>query len=99
MVPVVSPVKVAVMGVSDEPVAWLGVGVTVVTPVERSDAVEYWKLRSEVAFPLAFTLPFKTAPVLVIDEAALVVAVGAGVVVKFKVLDVEVPATLIAMIL
>ena len=72
---------------------------TVVTPEERSGIVEYVKLSEVVAFPRAFATPLSTALVLVILVAELVLAEGAGVVVKLIDSEVVVPAALLAITL
>ncbi len=95
MVPVVSPVNVAETGVSDVPVALEGVAVTVVLPELSVELVPYVNVIDEVATPLAFTVPFRTAPVAVTLDALLVVTAGAGVVVKLRVELVVFPASLV----
>jgi hypothetical protein len=57
------------------------------------------KLSAVLLFPRAFATPFRTALVLVIFEAALVVAEGAGVVVKLIASETVVPAALVAITL
>ena len=54
------------------------------------------KLSEVVAFPRAFAIPFNTALVLVTLVAGLVVAEGAGVVVKLVDSEVVVPAAFMA---
>jgi hypothetical protein len=84
---------------TEELLALLGEVFTVKTPEERSEIVEYSKINWDVTTPNGFTVPFRVAPVAVTVVASLVVTAGAGVVVKFKTVLVEVPASFVALIL